>query len=85
VVYFAPAPQPALVAHPTRSEPVWRRTKLGWEAIDVWRPRFAAHEPPMHPLVLVSFQIGVSLLALYVVDEKQPVPEGNADRGDRGE
>jgi hypothetical protein len=69
VFQFAPGPPPAPVQQQVRREPVWRRTKTGWETIDFWRNPFTPREPPMHPLVLVAFQIGVSLLALYAIDE----------------
>lgn len=54
-------PQPMQM--PAQADFTWRRTAAGWERMDRW-PKYHVPRYEGHPLLLGSFQLGVSVLAL---------------------
>ncbi len=61
-------PQPAQM----NAEPefTWRRTETGWERIDRW-PTYQVERFQGQPLLVGSFQLGVSLLALMAGNDAE--------------
>ena len=54
----SPVRRPEIVGY------VWRRTAVGWEQMPKWRPPEGGDEPAIHPLLLASLQLALSLVAL---------------------
>ena len=69
--FAAPARQPQVAGY------VWRRTTKGWEQVPQWRPPERTEEPWIHPLLVASLQLSLSLLAL----ETLPTGNGQEPRG----
>jgi hypothetical protein len=65
--YMGPVRRPELAGY------VWRRTTSGWEHIPLWRPPERREAPTIHPLLVASLQLSLSLLAL------EAVPAGSQD------
>jgi len=65
--YMDPVRRPELTGY------VWRRTTSGWEHIPLWRPPDHRDDPTIHPLLVASLQLSLSLLAL------EALPIGSRD------
>ncbi len=65
LLVFWPSSSPAK----TESD-AWRRTATGWESVEEWEVKAPLHRP-LHPVLVGSLQLGVSIIALMAGDDAE--------------